>query len=71
VVAWLSELDLRGGVLTDEGGQALLSGQPLAHLRLLDLRYHFLTPLMAGRLRAALPDVQLKIGPAIDDPGIL
>jgi hypothetical protein len=71
VVAWLSELDLRGGVLTDEGAQALLSGQPLAHLRLLDLRYHFLTPLMADRLRAALPHVQLKIGPAIDDPGIL
>jgi hypothetical protein len=71
VVARLSELVLKGGVLTDKGAEALLSGQPLTHLQLLDLRYHFLTPPMAGRLRALLPQVQVETGPCMDDPDIL
>jgi hypothetical protein len=71
VVARLSELALSMGVLTDKGAEALLSGQPLTHLRLLDLRYHFLTPPMADRLRASLPRVQVEIGPSMDDPDIL
>jgi hypothetical protein len=71
VVARLSELALSGGVLTDQGAAALLSGQPLTHLRLLDLRYHFMTPPMADRLRASLPQVQVEVGPSMDDPDIL
>jgi hypothetical protein len=71
VVARLSELVLSGGVLTDRGAEALLSGQPLTQLRLLDLRYHFLSPPMAGRLRASLPQVQVELGPSMDDPDIL
>jgi hypothetical protein len=64
VVAQLEELSLSMGVLTDEGAEALLSGQPLTHLRELDLRHHFMTPAMVARLRAALPQVMLLI----DDP---
>lgn len=67
VVAQLSELVLSMGVLTDDGAGALLSGQPLTHLRLLDLRHHFMTEPMVARLRAALPQVQLEIDAAEDD----
>jgi hypothetical protein len=69
VAARLSELVLTGGVLTDRGAEALLSGQSLVHLRLLDLRHHFLSPTMIQRVRAELPQAQL--GPSIDDPDIL
>jgi hypothetical protein len=71
VVARLSELVLRGGVLTDRGAGALLSGQPLTHLRLLDLRYHFLSPAMVQRLRDSLPRLQVELGPSMEDPDIL
>jgi hypothetical protein len=67
VVARLSELALSMGVLTDDGAEALLSGQPLTHLRVLDLRHHFLTATMVARLRAALPAVELLIDNAQDD----
>jgi hypothetical protein len=61
VVARLSELALSMGVLTDDGAEALLSGQPLTHLRELDLRHHFLTEPMVARLRAALSQAGLLI----------
>lgn len=55
VVPRLSELDLSMGALGDEGGEALLSGQPLTHLEKLNLSHHFMTEPMAARLRAAIP----------------
>jgi hypothetical protein len=61
VVAQLSELALSMGVLTDDGAEALLSGQPLTHLRELDLRHHYLTAPMTARLQTALPEVRLLI----------
>ncbi|MFB7936304.1 STM4015 family protein [Streptomyces sp. NPDC056049] len=54
VVARLDRLGLGMGVLTDEGGAALLDGQPLTHLRELDLEYHYLSDAMRERITAAL-----------------
>jgi hypothetical protein len=54
VVARLSTLDLSMGTLGDVGAEALLSGQPLTHLRKLDLHHHFMTQSMADRVVAAL-----------------
>ena len=64
VVARLEVLDLSMGVLTDPGAEALLAGQPLTHLRRLDLHHHFLSPEVAQRLVDALPGVQVDL----DDP---
>jgi hypothetical protein len=61
VVARLTDLDLSMGVLTDTGAEALLSGQPLTHLRTLSLEHHYLTDPMMARLRAALPAVDLRL----------
>ncbi|MFJ2022359.1 STM4015 family protein [Streptomyces sp. NPDC087897] len=54
VVAQLRVLDLSNGTLGDEGAAALLEGQPLTHLELLDLHHHFLTEAMEERVRSAL-----------------
>jgi hypothetical protein len=52
-------------VLTDDGAEALLSGQPLTHLVELDLSHHYLTEPMVERVRAALAPVEtLLIEPA-------
>nr|WP_236715022.1 STM4015 family protein [Nonomuraea pusilla] len=64
VVPRLEELSLSMGVLTDTGAEALLSGQPLTHLRRLDLHHHFLTPGMADRVRLALPGVDVDLSEA-------
>ncbi|MBO1419496.1 STM4015 family protein [Streptomyces sp. FH025] len=61
VVARLESLNLSMGVLTDQGATALLEGQPLTHLRSLDLHHHFLTEEMQQRLRQALPGVELDL----------
>jgi hypothetical protein len=61
VVARLESLSLAMGVLTDQGAEALLSGQPLTHLRKLDLHHHFLSDAMMERIRAALPDVEVDL----------
>ncbi|MBC6459038.1 STM4015 family protein [Actinomadura sp. HBU206391] len=61
VVAGLESLSLAMGVLTDEGAEALLSGQPLTHLKRLDLHHHFLGDEMVKRVRAALPDVDVDL----------
>ncbi|WP_405997397.1 STM4015 family protein [Streptomyces sp. NBC_00829] len=53
VVARLETLDLSMGTLGDEGAEALLSGQPLTHLRKLDLHHHFIGQPMARRLATA------------------
>ncbi|MES4903879.1 MULTISPECIES: STM4015 family protein [unclassified Streptomyces] len=54
VVAQLATLDLSMGTLTDTGAEALLGGQPLTHLMLLDLHHHYLSEELAQRLRDAL-----------------
>jgi hypothetical protein len=58
VVAQLRELDLSMGVLTDDGGEALLSGQPLTHLAKLDLSHHYFTEPMTARLQEAFAPVE-------------
>jgi hypothetical protein len=50
VVARLERLDLSLGVLGDAGAAALLSGQPLTHLRELDLHDHYISEPMRQRL---------------------
>ncbi|WP_242675788.1 STM4015 family protein [Streptosporangium minutum] len=61
VVARLEALSLSMGALTDTGAESLLSGQPLTHLRHLDLHHHFLTDDMAARVRRALPSVEVDL----------
>ncbi|MFD3436634.1 STM4015 family protein [Streptomyces sp. NPDC058685] len=53
VVARLETLDLSMGTLGDEGAEALLNGQPLSHLKKLDLHHHFISKPMADRLAGA------------------
>ncbi|WP_283138022.1 STM4015 family protein [Rhizohabitans arisaemae] len=62
IVARLETLALSMGALTDDGAEALLSGQPLTHLRRLDLNYHFLSEEMMKRVRTALPGVEVDLG---------
>ncbi|MFD7687090.1 STM4015 family protein [Streptomyces sp. NPDC059781] len=63
VVAGLDSLDLSMGTLSDEGGAALLAGQPLTHLRALDLGHHYMSEEMTRRVRETL-------GPHIQDLGL-
>lgn len=66
VVAGLESLALSMGVLTDAGAEALLAGQPLTHLKELDLRHHFVSELWAGRIEDALGPhgVRVELEPA-------
>ncbi|SDG52185.1 hypothetical protein SAMN05421505_10516 [Sinosporangium album] len=61
IVARIESLSLSMGVLTDTGAEALLSGQPLTHLRRLDLHHHFLTDSMIERVTDALPGVDVDL----------
>ncbi|GAA2205927.1 hypothetical protein GCM10009850_013850 [Nonomuraea monospora] len=61
VAGRLEELSLGMGTLTDRGAEALLSGQPLTHLRVLDLRHHFLGDDMMRRVRDALSGVAVDL----------
>lgn len=61
VVARLESLKLSLGALGDEGAAALLSGQPLTHLRHLDLRHHFLSDAMMLRLWDALEPAGVRV----------
>ncbi|CNE38645.1 Ran GTPase-activating protein (RanGAP) involved in mRNA processing and transport [Mycobacterium tuberculosis] len=61
VVARLESLSLAMGVLTDQGAEALLAGQPLTHLRRLDLHHHFLSDAMIERVKASLPGVEVDL----------
>ncbi|MFG2088295.1 MULTISPECIES: STM4015 family protein [unclassified Spirillospora] len=61
VVARLESLSLAMGTLTDRGAEALLSGQPLTHLRKLDLHHHFLSDAMVERVKAAHPGVEVDL----------
>ncbi|WP_449065082.1 STM4015 family protein [Planomonospora algeriensis] len=61
VVARLESLAQSMGVLTDAGAEALLTGQPLTHLKRLDLHHHYLSDAMAERIRKALPEVEIDL----------
>ena len=61
VVARLESLDLALGTLGDEGAAALLAGQPLTHLRRLDLHQHWISDEMIERLWQALPEVDINV----------
>jgi hypothetical protein len=67
VVSRLDVLDLSMGVLTDEGAEALLGGQPLTHLRKLDLHHHYLSEPMERRLREALEPAGVALSLDRDD----
>jgi hypothetical protein len=54
VVARLSTLDLSMGMLSDTGAVALLAGQPLTHLKSLNLRHHFISPPVMARIEEEL-----------------
>ena len=69
VVARLESLSLAMGILTDRGAEALLAGQPLTHLKRLDLHHHFLSDAMQDRVRAALPGVEIDLSEARDPDG--
>ncbi|WP_043616549.1 STM4015 family protein [Nonomuraea candida] len=66
VVARLESLSLSMGSLGDEGAAALLSGQPLTHLRWLDLDHHYLSTAMMERLAGALPGVEVRLSEPSD-----
>lgn len=61
IVSRLEVLDLSLGNLGDEGAAALLAGQPLTHLKKLDLHHHFISEQMQERLREALPGVEVDL----------
>ncbi|MFG2486843.1 MULTISPECIES: STM4015 family protein [Streptomyces] len=54
VVARLETLDLSMGVLTEQGGAALLAGQPLTHLKKLDLHHNYLGAPLRERFQEVL-----------------
>ncbi len=67
VVAQLGTLSLSMGVLSDEGAAALLDGQPLTHLKSLDLHHHYLSEAMQERVREALPGVDVDLSDAEEE----
>ncbi|MFC5664898.1 STM4015 family protein [Kitasatospora misakiensis] len=67
VVAQLGTLSLAMGVLSDEGAAALLDGQPLTHLKSLDLHHHYLSEPMQERVRQALPGVDVDLSEAEEE----
>ncbi|MFI6658677.1 STM4015 family protein [Streptomyces sp. NPDC050523] len=67
VVDRLEVLDLSMGVLTDEGAAALLSGQPLTHLKKLDLHHHYLSKPVEDRVRQTLEPAGVEVDLDRDD----
>jgi hypothetical protein len=67
VVERLEVLDLSMGVLTDEGAVALLSGQPLTHLKKLDLHHNYLSEAVAERIRQTLVAAGVEVDLDRDD----
>ncbi|MGW0788301.1 STM4015 family protein [Streptomyces sp. NPDC002911] len=61
VVARLESLSLSLGTLGDVGAQALLNGQPLTHLRSLDLHHHFVSDAMMLRIRETLEPAGVRV----------
>jgi hypothetical protein len=67
IVARLEVLDLSLGMLSDVGATALLTGQPLTHLRKLDLHHHFLSEPVMERIRAELTAAGVEVD--LEDAG--
>ncbi|MFJ8108141.1 STM4015 family protein [Streptomyces sp. NPDC096132] len=67
VVARLEVLDLSMGILTDDGAAALLGGQPLTHLKKLDLHHHYLTKPLEDRVRQTLEPAGVEVDLDRDD----
>ncbi|MCX5008736.1 STM4015 family protein [Streptomyces sp. NBC_00638] len=67
VVARLEDLDLSMGVLTDDGATALLSGQPLTHLKKLDLHHNYLSAALRTRLLETLEPAGVLVDVDQDD----
>ncbi|WP_223166901.1 STM4015 family protein [Nonomuraea sp. SYSU D8015] len=61
IVGRLESLSLSMGSLGDAGAEALLSGQPLTHLRWLNLDHHFMSASMMERVAKALPGVEVVL----------
>ncbi|MFE9723595.1 STM4015 family protein [Streptomyces sp. NPDC005794] len=61
VVRRLTSLSLSMGTLGDEGAEALLAGQSLAHLRELDLSHHFLSRDMMLRIWTELEPQGVRV----------
>lgn len=61
VVARLEALDVSMGVLTDDGVTALLSGQPLTHLKVLDLHHNYLSSALRTRLLETLEPAGVRV----------
>ncbi|MER5843764.1 STM4015 family protein [Streptomyces prasinus] len=61
VVARLDVLDLSMGTLGDEGAVALLGGQPLTHLKKLDLHHNYLSDPVRQRLTETLVTAGVEI----------
>ncbi|MFD5813188.1 STM4015 family protein [Streptomyces sp. NPDC127038] len=67
VVARLTHLDVSMGVLTDDGATALLSGQPLTHLDVLDLHHNYLGSEVRKRLLETLEPAGVTVHADQDD----
>ncbi|MFE3542649.1 STM4015 family protein [Nocardia sp. NPDC059177] len=67
VVARLRELDLSMGVLTDDGVAALLGGQPLTHLKSLDLHHNYVSTEIGARLTETLTPAGVALNLDTDD----
>ncbi|MFD7894764.1 STM4015 family protein [Streptomyces sp. NPDC059743] len=71
VVAGLEVLDLSMGTLGDEGAEALLAGQPLTHLKKLDLHHNYMSEALRERVLATLGaagvEVDLEESEDVDD----
>ncbi|MEV7683636.1 STM4015 family protein [Streptomyces sp. NPDC088341] len=71
VVAALEILDLSMGTLGDVGAEALLSGQPLTHLKKLDLHHNYMSEALRERVLATLGaagvEVDLEESGDVDD----
>lgn len=61
VVAQLDVLDLSMGIFGDHGAAALLGGQPLTHLKKLDLHHNFISEALRQRLREALEPAGVEV----------
>ena len=61
VVSQLTSLSLSMGTLSDEGAAELLQGQPLTHLRELDLSFHFMSDEMMLRIWTALEPAGVRV----------
>lgn len=61
VVARLEVLDVSMGVLTDDGATALLTGQPLTHLKKLDLHHNYLGEALRTRLLETLEPAGVEV----------